>query len=165
MATLYKLTDEYAELMARMETAEDEEEVEAIWQEMDALEGDIVEKAEAYARIMRNKQAEVEAFKAEKDRLAGCQKAAENVVECLKGRLLDSMQRLNLTDIQTGIGKWRVQMNPPSCQVMDEAEVPSEFHIPQPDKIDRAGILKHYKSTGELLPGVEITQSAGIRFR
>ena len=48
---------------------------------------------------------------------------------------------------------------------MDESEVPEEFHIPQPDKIDRVGILKHFKNTGELLPGVEITQNAGIRFR
>lgn len=165
MATLYKLTDEYADLLSRLEAAEDEAEAEQIWQEMDALEGDIVEKAEAYARILRNKQAEAEAFKAEKDRLAGCQKAAENVVERLKARLLDSMNRLDLTDIQTGIGKWHIQMNPPSCQIMDEGAVPAEFRVPQPDKIDKAGILRHYKVTGELLPGVEISRSAGIRFK
>lgn len=164
MATLYKLTDDYADLLVRLEAAEDEAEAEAIWQEMDDLEGDIVEKAEAYARILKNKQAEAEAFKAEKDRLAGCQKAAENVVERLKGRLLDSMKRLDLSDIQTGIGKWHVQLNPPSCQITDEAEVPAEFRIPQPDKIDRAAILRHYKNTGELLPGVEIARKPGIRF-
>ena len=165
MATLYKLTDEYTDLLARLEAAEDEAETEAVWQEMDALEDDIVEKAEAYARIMRNKQAEVEAFKAEKERLASCQKAAENVVERLKARLLSSMQRMHLTDIQTGIGKWRVQMNPYSCQIIDEADVPAEFHIPQPDKIDKAAILRQFNATGELLPGVEIAQTAGIRFR
>ena len=165
MATLYKLTDEYTDLLARLESAEDEAETEAVWQEMDALEDNIVEKAEAYARIMRNKQAEVEAFKAEKKRLASCQKAAENVVERLKARLLSSMQRMNLTDIQTGIGKWSVQMNPYSCQIIDEADVPAEFHIPQPDKIDKAAILRKFKATGELLPGVEIAQTAGIRFR
>ena len=85
MATLYKLTDEYTDLLARLEAAEDDAETEAVWQEMDALEDDIVEKAEAYAPIMRNKQAEVEAFKAEKERLASCQKAAENVVRTAEG--------------------------------------------------------------------------------
>ena len=165
MATLYKLTDEYTDLLARLESAEDDAETEAIWQEMDTLEDDIVEKAEAYARILRNKQAEVEAFKAEKERLASCQKVAENVVERLKAQLLVSMQRMNLTKIQTGIGNWRVQMNPYSCQIIDEADVPVEFHIPQPDKIDKAAILRQFKETGELLPGVEIAQTVGIRFR
>ena len=61
---------------------------------------------------------------------------------------------MNLTDIQTGIGKWRVQMNPYSCQIIDEADVPAEFHIPQPDKIDKAAILRQFKATGELLPAL-----------
>lgn len=165
MATLYKLTDEYAALMARLEAATDDAEAEAVWSELDALADNVVEKAEAYARIMRNKQAEADGYKAEKERLAANQKAAENVVERLKARLLESMQRMGLKDIQTSIGKWRVQMNPASCQVLDEADVPAEFHIPQPDKIDKSGILRHFKDTGEILPGVEIAQNAGICFR
>ena len=40
MATLYKLADEYTDLLARLEAAEDEAETEAVWQEMDALEDD-----------------------------------------------------------------------------------------------------------------------------
>lgn len=165
MAALYKLADEYAVMMARLEAAGDDAEAEAVWSELDALADNVVEKAEAYARIMRNKQAEADGYKAEKERLAANQKAAENVVERLKARLLDSMQRMSLTDIQTSIGKWCIQMNPYSCQVIDEAEVPAEFHIPQPDKIDKAGILRQFRATGEILPGVEIAQSMGIRFR
>lgn len=165
MATLYRLTDDYAELMAALEAAETEEQASEIWAQIDAKEEDIAEKAEAYARILRNKQAEAEAFKAEAQRLARCQKAAEAVAEHLKAHLQDCMTRLDLKEIQTGIGKWRVQMNPPACQVLDEAAIPEEYRIPQPDKIDRTAILRHYKATGEILPGVDVTQSAGIRFR
>lgn len=165
MATMYMISEEYADLLSALEFAESEEEAAEIWQKLLDLEGDIVDKAEIYARIIRNKQVEAEGFKVEKQRLEKCQKAAENVIERLKQTLLNSMQLIDVNEIQTGIGKWRIQLNPPSCQIMDETEVPAEFRIPQPDKIDRAGILKHYKSTGELLPGVEITQSAGIRFR
>lgn len=165
MATMYKISEEYSDLLTQLEFAESEEEAAEIWQQLLDLEGDIVDKAEMYARIIRNKQAEAEGFKAEKQRLEKCQKAAENVVDRLKQTLLNSMQLIDVKEIQTGIGKWRIQMNPPSCQIVDEAAVPAEYHIPQPDKIDRAAIIKHFKSTGELLPGVDVTQSAGIRFR
>lgn len=164
-STLYELTGEYAELISALECAETEEEAAAIWQRLDATEGDIVEKAEAYARIMRNKQAEAEAFKAEKQRLEKLQRSAECIAENLKIRLLDAMQRLNVSEIQTGIGKWKVQMNPFSVNILDESAAPSEFRVPQPDKIDKAGILKHFKETGEILDGIEVTQNVGIRFR
>lgn len=165
MATLYELTDEYLAALSALDAAETDEEEAAAWAALDGIEGDITDKAEAYAKILQIKQAEARAFAAEKTRLMACQRAAENAVEGLKARLLDSMQRLGIRDIQTGIGKWRIQLNPPKCEVTDAGAVPQEYHIPQPDAIDRQGILKHYRATGELLPGVEITQAESLRFR
>lgn len=165
MATLYELTDEYLAALSALDAAETDEEEAAAWDALDAIEGDITDKAEAYAKILQIKQAEARTFAAEKTRLMACQRAAENAVESLKARLLDSMQRLGVRDIQTGIGKWRIQLNPPKCEVTDAGAVPQEYHIPQPDAIDRQGILKHYRATGELLPGVEITQAESLRFR
>lgn len=165
MAALYELTESYVEALALLDAAETEDEEAAAWAALDAIEGDITDKAEAYARIIQTKQAEARAFAAEKTRLMACQRAAEGAVEGLKARLLESMQRLGVRDIQTGIGKWRVQLNPPRCEVTDADAVPEAYRIPQPDAIDRAGILKHYRATGELLPGVEITQAEGLRFR
>lgn len=163
--TLYEMTDEYTDLYARLAMAADDAEANEIMTEMDALTVDITGKAEGYARVMRNYEAEAEAYKAEAQRLQKRQKAAENAAQRVKARLLDAMLRLNVKSLPTSIGTWRTAMNPASCTVLDDEAVPEEWHIPQPDKIDRAGILKHYKETGELLPGVEITQSAGIRFR
>lgn len=165
MASIYKISGEYAELLSALEFAESEEEVAEIWQRLIDLEGDITDKAEIYARIIRNKQAEAEGFKAEKQRLEKCQKAAEGVIERLKRALLNSMQQIDVHEIRTGIGKWRLQMNPPSVTVLDEALVPAEFRIPQPDKIDKSGILKHFKETGEILDGIEVSQATGLRFR
>lgn len=165
MANLYTLANEYGDLISALEAAEDEAEAAEIWNRLDALEGSITDKAEAYARIVRNKQAEAEALKAEKQRLEKLQKAAERISENLKSRLLDAMQRLNVGEIQTGIGKWKIQTNPYSVTVLDEAAVPEEFRIPQPDKIDQKGILKHFRETGEILDGTEITRSESLRFR
>ena len=165
MASLYELSSDYAALLAQLDFTETDEEAEAVWAQIDALNDDITWKAEAYARILRNKQAEANAYKAEKTRLAERQKAAENVVERLKKRMLASMQQMNVKSIQTGIGKWSKQLNQASCQVLDESMVPEAYRVPQPDKIDCAGILKWFRETGEILPGVEIAQSEGVRFR
>lgn len=165
MPNIYELSTEYAALMAEYEMAEDEERRADVWAMIDALQDDIADKAEAYARIMRNMQAEADAYKAEAQRLQKRQKAAENAVEQLKGRLLNAMQAVGANEISTSIGKWRVQMNPWSVTILDDAAVPAEYHIPQPDKIDKAAILKHFKASGELLTGVEMTQTAGLRFR
>lgn len=164
-ATLYELTGEYAELVSALELAETEEEAAAIWQRLDTAEEGIVQKAEAYARIMRNKQAEADALKAEKQRLEQLQRGAERIVETLKSHLLEGMKQIGVQEIQTGIGKWRVQKNPFSVTVLDEAAVPTAFHIPQPDKIDKAEILRHFKETGEIVDGIEVARNDSLRFR
>lgn len=165
MATMFELTSQYAALMDRYDmAADDAERAEAI-EMLDEINDSIADKAEAYARIMRNKKGEAEMYKAEAKRLEQCAKAAENVVENLKARLLDAMRIADATEINTTIGRWRVQMNPMSCEVVDASKVPMEYHIPQEDKIDRKGLLDHYKKTGEVFDGVEYKQEPGLRFR
>ena len=167
MATLYELTADYTLLLEKLEDAQTEEETEQAYKELFALEDSIEDKAEAYARIMRSKQAEADAYKAEKDRLAARQKAAENTAARMQKSLLDTMQLLGVSDISTKIGTWRVAKNPWSCDVIDEKEVPEEYRIPLeiPYRIDRDAIKKHFKETGELIPGVEVSQTVGLRFR
>ena len=165
MASLYELTAKWAALVDAYDMAEDEtEQADALAALADA-EGDITDKAEAYARIMRNYQAAADGYKAEAQRLQKRQKAAEAAVERMKAALLDTMQNVGTDEIVTGIGKWRVQMNPWSCEVLDDAKVPEKYHIPQPDKIDRRSLIADFKATGEMFDGVEYRQTKGIRFR
>lgn len=163
--TLYEMTDEFVQLCELLQTAEDDAEAEGIMEAMDALTTDISGKAEAYARVKQNYEAEAKALKAEAQRLDKLAKAKDSAAQRVKAHLLDCMMRLGIKTLPTSIGKWSVQKNPASCKVLDEAAVPAQYHIPQPDFIDRMAILRHYKDTGELLPGVEITQSDGIRFK
>ncbi len=165
MATLYELSEGYAQMMAMYDQAETAEEREDLLELLAGAEGDITEKAEQYARVMRNKQAEAEAFKAEADRLTAKRKAAEAVVERLKEAIATAMLTVGAKEIGTTIGKWRIQENPWSCEVTDPDAVPEEWHIKVEDKIDRAGIVKHFKMTGEIMPGVEMKRTTGARFR
>ena len=49
--------------------------------------------------------------------------------------------------------------------MLDINKVPQEWHIKCDDKIDKVGLIKHYKMTGELVDGCEFKQTEGIRFK
>lgn len=165
MASLYELSAGYATLIDAYDTAETDEEREDILKILTTTEGDITEKAESYAKVIRMKEEEAKGFKAEADRLTARKQAAENMAKRLKAAMLDCMKLTGTPEIKTSIGKWRLQSNPWSCEVVNIDRVPMEFHIKQEDKIDKAGLLKRFKATGELIDGVEFKQEQGVRFR
>ena len=165
MASLYELSAEYAAVVDAYDAAETDEEREALLVKLDGLCCNLSEQAEAYARLIRNKKAEALGFKSEIDRLTARKRAAENLVERLENTMLDAMNMTGQREVWTSIGKWRVQMNPWSCEVVDVDRVPKEFRTPQPDKVDRKALTDHFKATGEIIDGVEFKQVEGIRFR
>ena len=122
-------------------------------------------KADNYAKIIKSKEAESKAYHEEAERLDKKSKSAANVAKRLKEVMLDAMKLTNTTSIPTSIGRWYTQSNPWSCEILDADKVPAEYHVPQPDKIDKASMLKRFKETGEIVDGVEFRQELGVRFR
>ena len=165
MASLYELSAEYAGFLDAYANAQNEEEAAEILQSLVDIHGELTEKAEGYIRVIKNVQSDVDGYKAEAKRLSAKAKAGENLIERLKGAMLDAMQMTGRDKIPTSIGKWRLQKNPYKCEVTDWTKIPQEFREPQPDKVDNAGLIKHFKATGELFDGCEITQSMGVRFQ
>ena len=165
MASLYELSAGYASLIDAYDSADTDEEREDILAMLATAEGDIADKAEAYAKIIKIKEAEARGFKEEADRLTKRRQAAENMASRLKAAMLDAMKLTDAKEIATPIGKWRVQLNPPSCEVVNVDMVPKVYHIPQPDKVDKKAILDAFKQTGEIPSGVEIKREEGVRFR
>lgn len=165
MASLYELSALYASFVDAYDTAETDEERDEILTMLSKAEGDITEKAEAYAKIIRNKATEAEGYKAEADRLTARRRAAENMVKRLKGTLMDAMNMVGTTEIATSIGKWKIQQNPLSCEVIDIDQIPMEYHITMPDTINKKALIDHFKATGEIIPGCDFRRDQGIRFR
>lgn len=163
--TLYELTADFVEGLNAYDAAETEEERADIANWLINVKGDLDTKADAYARIIKNKQAEAKALKEEADRLTAKRKAAEALIDRLKAALLGAMQETGIEQIGTSIGKWRLQYNPVSCEVVNPEYVPVRFLIPQPAKVDKAALIEEYKRTGEIIDGVEFHKEQGIRFR
>ena len=162
---LYELTEAYAALISLLEDCESLQEENRILEAIDAVSDDIAAKGEAYARIMRNKMAEAAAIEAEIKRLQARKNSASNTVDRLKENILYAMGMVGATELNTSIGKWRIQKNAPSVAIMDEAKVPEEFTVPQPPKIMKIAIMQHWKETGEIPEGCDIIHGEGVRFR
>ena len=165
MASLYELSAEYAGFLDAYANAQSEEEAAEILQSLVDIHGEMSEKAENYIRVIKNVQSDVDGYKAEAKRLTKKATAGENLIERLKNAMLDAMKLTDTQKIETSIGKWALQTNPMSCDVTDPDKVPERFHVKQPDKIDKAAMIREHKATGELFDGAEFKQELGVRFQ
>lgn len=165
MANLYELSAEYAHLIEDYECAETDEEAEAIFESIVNTDEDISQKAENYAKLIKNVEADIDSYKKESNRLAEKAKHASNFVDRLKQYVREAMKTSGKDEIKTTIGKWKLQLNPWSCTVTDPDSVPEAYHIKQPDKIDKTQLLRDFKTTGEIIDGCEFNREQGIRFK
>ena len=163
--TLYELTAEYAAIMAALE-AETEEEYQAdMLEKLGALNEDIAQKGEGYARVIRNMQAEADSLAAEIKRLQGMKKRREDAIERMKAGLLEAMKTAGADKLQTTIGRWSRRLNPPSVVILDPKLVPSEYLIQREPDVDKRAVLNAYKSDGEIVSGTDIVRKESVSFR
>lgn len=165
MAILYELTDAYASLIAALDECESLEQQEEILAQLAGVNEAIGDKAEAYARIMQNMLAAIAARDAEIKRLKAINDRDENAVKRLKDNIRYAMEIAGATEINTTIGKWKIQRNPPKVQITDASLIPADYLIPQPPKVDGKGILAAYRNDGEIVPGTEVVQEESVRFK
>ena len=170
MATLYELTGEYAGLLAQLDAAESEEEAEEIWKTIDGLQMNISDKAEAYARVIKNKEANAAAFNKEAERLAALGAREKAQADKMKESIRLAMIACGTDNIPTSIGTWKTKLNPPKCDVVDIKQVPMTYlkKIEPPEfpyTVDRAKANKHFKETGEIIPGLNIHRDTSVSFK
>lgn len=153
--TLYNITNKFAELMDRAENGElTEEEYNKLGEEL-ALE--LQNKSSNIIGYVRNSELLIEAMKAEEKRISDMRKAGEAKLEKFKQYVLENMERLSLSKIQTELGALSVSKNPMSVEIENEDEIPSEFKQEVvTTKIDKTAIKNHFKTTGEIIPGTKI---------
>ena len=165
MATLYQLSDELRVYLDAIDECEDDEAIRELMDKACSIGESISGKGEAYIKVMRNLQTDIDAVKAEKARLDAMQKRREKAVERLKENILAAMNVAELNRIETPLGIWSRRTAPWSVEIEDETKVDARFLIPQPPKIDKKAILDEFKKTGEVLPGCEFSQRDYVAFR
>ena len=131
---------------------------------LDSINDAIENKAENIAKLIRNLESDVSAFKEEEDRLKTKRQAAENKVKWLKTYLEDCMKLTGKTKFKSGMFNFAIQKNPASVNITDERIIPEDFLIPQPPKVDKNS-LKELLKSGVEIPGAELKQTEGLRIR
>ena len=163
--TLYEITDQYAALYAVSVNPEatDEEWKDAVLA-LEGLQESFEAKADGYARVMLNIRAEADALDAEIRRLTEMKRMRTKAADRMMDRMYDAMKGMERDSVKGLVGCWRFAKNPPSVDVLDEAAIPQEYRIPQPDTLDRKKILAALKA-GQTVDGAALKQGEGIRFR
>lgn len=160
--TLYEITGEIMDLLTWAEDPDVDD--QAFHDTMEALSLELEDKADGYAKAIRTLQGEVEAIKAEIDRLSKRKDAIENHIKAMKDNLEQSMIATGKEKFKTDLFSFGIQNNPASVVLdIDEDKVPDRFQIVT-KKIDKKGIGTALKN-GEDIDFAHLEQTRSLRIR
>ena len=155
---IYEITGDILKLQ---EMLLEEPENEAIQDTLESLNEDLEIKAENYVKVIKNMQAEVDAYKTEIDRMAERKRSIENSIERLKKALFTAMQVTETDKIKGDLFTISLRNGAPQLpKELDWQTVPVHYLKEQEPKIDRVELLKAVKS-GEVT-GIELVKGQSL---
>lgn len=159
MATIYEMTAQACALYDLLQAEEIDEQTFS-----DTLEAiGATEKIESYCQVIRQLQADADMFGKEIERLEARKQTAKNRVERVKAALLMFLQASGQNKVKAGVVSVYTATTQ-VCNITDESKVPPEWFIPQPARVDKAGIKAALK-TGAKIDGAELINNTGVRIR
>lgn len=129
--TLYELTGQLVELM---EMAEDEEiSAEAIKDTLEGLEGELEDKADGYARVIKSLESEAKALKEEEKRIANRRSVLENNAGRMKKALEEAMISTGKKNFKTLLFSFGIQKNGGKQSIVMDTEdftkIPKKYRL------------------------------------
>ncbi len=158
---LYDLAQSYLNLQELLENPEVPKEL--ILESLRKVGGELEEKAENIAKLIKTIDLEVKAIEEEEKRLANNRKAMKNKSKALKDYLEGAMISTGKTKFKSNLFSFNIQKNAPSVDVIDENLIPKEFIEFEPI-IKKKEILAALKN-GEVIEGVKLKQTESLRIR
>ena len=160
MAKLYELTTGYKNIEYLIEMGESTEELEAV---LNSIGGEIEDKAENIAKIIKNNEADIKAFKEEEKRIAERRKTLENDVKRLKEYLYNNMKLTGKTKFKKGTFSFNIAKNPASVEITNADIISSDYKV-LTETLDKRAILQDLKQ-GKDVQGAILAYSEGLRIR
>lgn len=153
--SLYKITNNFAELMSKAEEGElTEEEYNQIGEE---LAVQLQAKSTNIIGYYQNENALLEAIDAQIKRLQDLKKVKKNGIDRYKQYVKENMERLGITKIETELGTLSIARSPISVEIVNEDLLPSEYKEEVVTvKPNKKKISDNFKVTGEIPEGVII---------
>lgn len=129
-------------------------------EKLEALQMDKHEKLRNIAFVALNAAADAKAYEEQEKKFSARKKAAKATVEWAKSTLAAELGGKKMKEAEFTISYRKSE----AVEVADEAAVPDEFRIPQPDKIDRAA-LKAALKNGAVIAGAQIVERQNIQIK
>lgn len=163
MSKLYELTADYLTVMDMLE--DDTVDVETVMDTLEGIGGEIEDKADNYAKIIRMLEGEMEILKKEEERMSIRRKTLENNVDHMKRSLERAMIVTDKKKFKTDLFSFNIQKNPPTVAITGDAgDIPGKFFIPQEPKLDKKALIAYVKEKGDT-DYAKLTQSESLRIR
>lgn len=149
MNTLYEITGDYLHLL-EMLGDEGDMDPQTFKDTLEGIEGEFEDKADGYARVIRELDAEADKFKAEMERMKAKMDAVSGNSARLKRHLYESMKATGKTKFKTGLFSFGIRKNGglQPMEILPDVEVPDEYCKKEPDNTKIREALKN----GERLP-------------
>lgn len=134
MSEIYDLRDNWKQVEEML--YEEEIDEQCILDTLESIEGEIEDKADNYAMIIKNLLASAEAKKIEIKKMTEKAKAEENRAKLLKNRLEEVMREIGKTKFKTKLFSFNIQKNggkEPLWTTEDLRLIPWDFLKKEPD--------------------------------
>lgn len=135
--SIYQLTEEYMDVLNMLYDSETDE--QTILDTLEGIDGEIEEKADNYAKIIKTLLADAQTLKEEEDRLCARRRGLENRVKRLKDTLQANLEFIGKTKFKTALFTFSVATNgglQPLSITENLDEIPGKYLVPQPPKVN-----------------------------
>lgn len=155
MASLYEIAPQHRELAERLRSMGLDD--DAVADTLEA-ESDLPGKVETYCIVLREKEAEIEAFKREKERFEERIKSNESAVKRMKSALLEGLKAAGESKVKAGLFNVAVQKSKGSVLIEHPELIPQAYMTdpkppaPQPDK----NLIYSAIADGHQVPGAKV---------
>lgn len=160
--SLYEITGAFPKLMAQEEMSEEDK--NKVEEELTTL---LQKKSNSVIAYSKNIELAIKAMKEEETRISTNRKTLENRLEQFKKYVKECMEGNGINKIETDLGTLSIARSPMSIEIVNEEEIPDEYkEVIFTTKVDKKKIAEAFKSTGELIEGVEIhTGNTNLRIK
>lgn len=156
MSTLYEITGNFVRLL---EMAEEEISEETLADTLESLEYDLENKADQYAKIIKELEGQAKIISDEKQRLEERKKTLTNNIARMKRALKEAMLIADRKKIKTDLFSFTIRKAGGLKSLVIDGEVPEEYlKQPEPDTVKIRELLKnnevewaHLKESEEVL--------------
>ena len=125
MSKLYELTNNYEQVLSMIYDEDVDEQM--ILDTLESIEGEIEDKADGYAKIIKELEAQRDARKVESKRLSDSAKVFDNRVNSLKQNLFNAMKQTGKTKFATDLFTFNIAKNGGKQALTIDGDVPEEY--------------------------------------